>query len=100
MTSSTISLLLAREIDEIVNGVDEAYKSGPGAPGETPMKPKPIKPAPAVPAMASSSHLDAVPQATPINRSRNSPFDHKTFILEKMLVFFLIIGNKENLTKS
>jgi len=71
VTSSTISLLLAREIDEIVNGVDEAYKNGPGAPGETPLKPKVVlKAAPAVPAMASSSHLDAVPQATPINRNR------------------------------
>lgn len=74
VTSSTISLLLAKEIDDIVNGVDERYKQlGPGGtPGvETPAKPiKPIKSTPAVPTMASSSHLDAVPQATPINRNR------------------------------
>jgi hypothetical protein len=29
-----------------------------------------MKPVTAVPTMASSSHLDAVPQATPINRNR------------------------------
>jgi len=33
-------------------------------------QPKPMKPVTAVPTMASSSHLDAVPQATPINRNR------------------------------
>ncbi|XP_023342102.1 SWI/SNF-related matrix-associated actin-dependent regulator of chromatin subfamily B member 1 [Eurytemora carolleeae] len=78
VTSSTISLLLAREIDDIVNGVDDGYKSGgvgggSVSLGETPAKVIPAKinkPTPAVPAMASSSHLDAVPQATPINRNR------------------------------
>jgi len=70
VTSSTISLLFAKEIDDIVNGVDDKYKqTGTPIQGETP-KVKPVKPTPAVPAMASSSHLDAVPQATPINRNR------------------------------
>lgn len=71
VTSSTISLLLAKEIDDIVNGMDDQYKQvGSAAQGDTPIKPKPMKPVTAVPTMASSSHLDAVPQATPINRNR------------------------------
>ena len=41
------------------------------ADGSTPaVKAKPVKPASIVPAMPNSSHLDAVPQATPINRNR------------------------------
>lgn len=71
VTSSTISLLLAKEIDDIVNGIDDQYKQvGSSIPGDTPIKPKPIKPVTTVPTMASASHLDAVPQATPINRNR------------------------------
>ena len=34
------------------------------------LQPKPVKAVTAVPTMASASHLDAVPQATPINRNR------------------------------
>jgi len=74
VTSSTISLLLASEVDDIVNGVDERYKNatgGLGVPADTPAKvTKPLKVAAPVPPMSSSSHLDAVPQATPINRNR------------------------------
>jgi SWI/SNF-related matrix-associated actin-dependent regulator of chromatin subfamily B protein 1 len=33
-------------------------------------KPKVAKPAPFVPTIPNSSHLDAVPQASPINRNR------------------------------
>eukprot|EP00092_Neocalanus_flemingeri_P033429 GFUD01036346.1.p1 GENE.GFUD01036346.1~~GFUD01036346.1.p1 ORF type:complete len:284 (+),score=84.98 GFUD01036346.1:315-1166(+) len=44
-------------------------------------KPKPIKPATIVPAMPNSSHLDAVPQATPINRNRVVQKKVRTFPL-------------------
>ena len=36
--------------------------------GETPAKQKLSKAVPVVPVVSSTSHLDAVPQATPINR--------------------------------
>ena len=69
VTSSTISLLLANQIEDIFNGRDGQYRgrkvSQPAA-----ALPKPVKPASIVPAMPNSSHLDAVPQATPINRNR------------------------------
>jgi len=75
VTSSTISLLLANQVEDILNGRDdqfrgkEANQPDPGA--ATPAsRPKPVKPASIVPAMPNSSHLDAVPQATPINRNR------------------------------
>jgi len=72
VTSSTISLLLAREVEDILNGRDDQFKgSQTNNDGSTPaVKPKPVKPASIVPAMPNSSHLDAVPQATPINRNR------------------------------
>jgi len=72
VTSSTISLLLAREVEDILGGRDDQFKgSQTNADGSTPaVKPKPVKPASIVPAMPNSSHLDAVPQATPINRNR------------------------------
>ena len=75
VTSSTISLLLAREIEDILHGNDERFKgtsnAGDGSAPSSAMKakPKPVVSA-AVPAMPNSSHLDAVPQATPINRNR------------------------------
>eukprot|EP00090_Calanus_glacialis_P026394 TRINITY_DN414_c0_g1_i1.p1 TRINITY_DN414_c0_g1~~TRINITY_DN414_c0_g1_i1.p1 ORF type:complete len:371 (-),score=137.99 TRINITY_DN414_c0_g1_i1:150-1262(-) len=72
VTSSTISLLLAREVEDILGGRDDQFKgSQTNADGSTPaVKAKPVKPASIVPAMPNSSHLDAVPQATPINRNR------------------------------
>jgi len=78
VTSSTISLLLAREVDDILAGRDDQFKgtassndatATPGG-GQGAPKLKPVKPVVAVPAMPSASHLDAVPQATPINRNR------------------------------
>jgi len=88
VTSSSITLLLASEVDDIMNGVDEKYRSNsisatPNKAGlETPAKPKQLsKPTPAVPPMASSSHLDAVPQATPINRNRVNHKKVRTFPL-------------------
>merc|ERR1712168_1284188 len=60
VTSSSITLLLASEVDDIMNGVDEKYRSNsisatPNRAGlETPAKPKQLsKPTPAVPPMAS-----------------------------------------------
>ena len=75
VTSSTISLLLANQVEDILNGRDDQFKgketSQPDPGAATPAsRPKPVKPASIVPAMPNSSHLDAVPQATPINRNR------------------------------
>ena len=75
VTSSTISLLLANQVEDILNGRDDQFRgkeaSQPDPGAATPAaRPKPVKPASIVPAMPNSSHLDAVPQATPINRNR------------------------------
>merc|ERR1712126_476828 len=73
VTSSTISLLLANQVEDILNGRDDQFKGkeSNADPSATPAsRPKPAKPASIVPAMPNSSHLDAVPQATPINRNR------------------------------
>ena len=43
--------------------------------------PKAKKPIPWVPAIPNSSHLDAVPQATCINRNRMGPKKVRTFPL-------------------
>jgi len=71
VTSSTISLLLAREVEDLLAGRDDQFKGNAGN-SDTPKldKPKIIKPPAAVAAMPNSSHLDAVPQPTPINRNR------------------------------
>merc|ERR1712209_345165 len=71
VTSSTISLLLAREVEDLLAGRDDQFKGNAGN-SDTPKldKPKVIKPPAAVAAMPNSSHLDAVPQPTPINRNR------------------------------
>lgn len=70
VTSSTISLLLAREVEDLFAGKDDQFK-GSGV-QDTPKvdKPKMVKPAAVASAMTNSSHLDAVPQPTPINRNR------------------------------
>ena len=74
VTSGTISLLLANQVEDILNGRDDQFKGKETTtsidPSATPARPKPAKPASIVPAMPNSSHLDAVPQATPINRNR------------------------------
>merc|ERR1719225_1818079 len=74
VTSSTISLLLANQVEDILNGRDDQFKGKETVvsidPSATPARPKPAKPVSIVPAMPNSSHLDAVPQATPINRNR------------------------------
>ena len=75
VTSSTISLLLAHQIEDIIKGLDDQFKGketnpDPAATPAAQQRPKPAKPPSIVPAMPNSSHLDAVPQATPINRNR------------------------------
>ena len=75
VTSSTISLLLAHQIEDIIKGLDDQFKGKetnpePAATPAAQQRPKPAKPPSIVPAMPNSSHLDAVPQATPINRNR------------------------------
>ena len=63
---------LAKEVDELLAGNEEKFK-GNVASVDTPSAPlhkaKVVK-APALPTMPSASHIDAVPQATPINRNR------------------------------
>ena len=69
-----ITFQLAKEIDELLAGAEEKFKGSAVASVDTPStpahKPKALKPAHYVPSVPSSSHLDAVPQATPINRNR------------------------------
>ena len=61
-------------MDELLAGNEEKFKGSAVASVDTPTapvhKPKALKPASYVPSVPSSSHLDAVPQATPINRNR------------------------------
>lgn len=71
--ASSVSLLRATEVQDVIDGNDEKYKavsvhsSEPTIPRE---REKTKKAAPWMPTMPSASHLDAVPQATPINRNR------------------------------
>ncbi len=82
VTASSITLLLVTEVDDLLYGNEDKYKgnvtssaNASTAALETSLnasfsKPKPPKPASYVPQLPNSSHLDAVPQATPINRNR------------------------------
>ncbi|XP_058056905.1 SWI/SNF-related matrix-associated actin-dependent regulator of chromatin subfamily B member 1 [Anopheles bellator] len=73
LLSSSVSLLKATEVQDVLDGNDDKYKavsvhtSEPPAPRESKSS---KKQPPWVPTMPNSSHLDAVPQATPINRNR------------------------------
>ena len=66
VTSSRITLLLAREVEDLLAGRDDQFKGNAGN-SDTPKPgpPKVIKPPAAVAAMPNSSNLDAVPQPTP-----------------------------------
>ncbi|KAL7648178.1 UNVERIFIED_CONTAM: hypothetical protein RMT77_000081 [Armadillidium vulgare] len=76
--ASNISLLRATEVEEIIDGSDEKYKAvsvrqqqDPDSAASKIADRQTKKPAtPWVPTISNSSHLDAVPQATPINRNR------------------------------
>ena len=73
VTASSISLLLAREVEELLFGNEEKFKGNAAAvalnesSSQGFQKPKVAKPQTFAP-IPNSSHLDAVPQATPINR--------------------------------
>ncbi|KAK5638708.1 hypothetical protein RI129_013003 [Pyrocoelia pectoralis] len=79
--ASSVSLLRASEVEDIIDGNDDKYKavsvhtSDPPVPREGKAK-KSIQ---WVPSLPNSSHLDAVPQATPINRNRVSNKKVRTF---------------------
>lgn len=79
--ASSVSLLRSSEVEDIIDGNDEKYKavsvhtSDPPLPREGKAK-KSIQ---WVPSLPNSSHLDAVPQATPINRNRVSNKKVRTF---------------------
>ncbi|MCL4132587.1 UNVERIFIED_CONTAM: hypothetical protein GTU68_056610 [Idotea baltica] len=76
--ASNISLLRATEVEDIIDGNDEKYKAvsvrqlhDPEAAAAKLAERQAKKPAtPWVPTISNSSHLDAVPQASPINRNR------------------------------
>ncbi|KAK9718255.1 SNF5 / SMARCB1 / INI1 [Popillia japonica] len=81
--ASSVSLLRASEVEDIIEGNDEKYKavsvhtSDPPLPREGKSK----KSMQWVPSLPNSSHLDAVPQATPINRNRVASKKVRTFPL-------------------
>ena len=72
--ASSVSLLRATEVQDVIDGNDEKYKavsvhsSEPTLPRESNKVKK--QAGNWMPTMPSASHLDAVPQATPINRNR------------------------------
>ncbi|VVC38190.1 Chromatin-remodeling complex component Sfh1/SNF5,SNF5/SMARCB1/INI1 [Cinara cedri] len=81
--ASSVSLLRASEVEDVIDGNDERYK----AVSVTSTEPlitresKGKKSVPWVPSLPNSSHLDAVPQATPINRNRIIQKKVRTFPL-------------------
>ncbi|XP_037078037.1 SWI/SNF-related matrix-associated actin-dependent regulator of chromatin subfamily B member 1-like [Pollicipes pollicipes] len=75
--ASNVSLLRAAEIENLISGKDDQYRSSglqSVLPSEVVATPKEIKPprksAVHVPTLPNSSHMDPVPQSTPINRNR------------------------------
>ncbi|XP_034827948.1 SWI/SNF-related matrix-associated actin-dependent regulator of chromatin subfamily B member 1-A [Maniola hyperantus] len=82
--TSSVSLLKAAEVEDIIEGNDEKYKAisvsqEMATPRESKSK-KPHNPS-WMPVMPNSSHLDAVPQATPISRTRVHNKKVRTFPL-------------------
>lgn len=69
LLASSVSLLRQVEVDEIIGGNDDKYIVSIQEPPPV-RETKSKKPQPWVQTMPNSSHLDAVPQATPINRNR------------------------------
>ncbi|XP_013144822.1 PREDICTED: SWI/SNF-related matrix-associated actin-dependent regulator of chromatin subfamily B member 1-A [Papilio polytes] len=82
--SSSVSLLKASEVEDIIEGNDDKYKAVSvsqelATPRESKSK-KPHNPS-WLPVMPNSSHLDAVPQATQISRTRVHNKKVRTFPL-------------------
>lgn len=82
--ASSVTLLKVIEVEDILEGNDEKYKavsihtSEPLVARESKVS---KKAAPWVPSLPNSSHLDAVPQATPVNRNRVNQKKVRTFPL-------------------
>nr|XP_026488968.1 SWI/SNF-related matrix-associated actin-dependent regulator of chromatin subfamily B member 1-A isoform X1 [Vanessa tameamea] len=84
--SSSVSLLKASEVEDIIEGNDEKFRYKAVSVSQelaTPRESKSKKPHnPSwLPVMPNSSHLDAVPQATPISRTRVHNKKVRTFPL-------------------
>lgn len=81
--ASTVSLLKASEVEEILDGNDEKFKqvSLQSTDLSIARENKAKKASSWVPSLPNSSHLDAVPQATPINRNRVCNKKVRTFPL-------------------
>lgn len=81
--ASSVSLLRTAEVGDIIDGNDEKYKSASIHTTELPMprESKTKKNVQLVPSLPNSSHLDAVPQATTINRNRIANKKVRTFPL-------------------
>ncbi|XP_048482442.1 SWI/SNF-related matrix-associated actin-dependent regulator of chromatin subfamily B member 1-A isoform X2 [Plutella xylostella] len=82
--SSSVSLLKASEVEDIIEGNDDKYKAVSvsqelATPRES--KSKKTQNPSWMPVMPNSTHLDAVPQATPISRSRVHNKKVRTFPL-------------------
>lgn len=80
--ASSVSLLKATEVDDIIAGHDDKYKAvSVHSSFDPPLRESKTskKPQSWVPTMPNSSHLDAVPQATPINRNRVHSKKVRTF---------------------
>lgn len=86
VTASSITLLVAKEVEELLYGNEEKYKGNmttsaiaalneSSAARKSVTKPTTFAPVP------NSTHLDAVPQATPINRNRVMHKKIRTFPL-------------------
>ncbi|XP_019874976.1 SWI/SNF-related matrix-associated actin-dependent regulator of chromatin subfamily B member 1 isoform X1 [Aethina tumida] len=83
--ASSVSLLRATEVEDIIEGNDEnfRYKAVSVHTSDPPLvrEGKSKKNMQWVPSLPNSSHLDAVPQATPINRNRVAAKKVRTFPL-------------------
>ncbi|XP_017770292.1 PREDICTED: SWI/SNF-related matrix-associated actin-dependent regulator of chromatin subfamily B member 1 isoform X3 [Nicrophorus vespilloides] len=81
--ASSVSLLRTSEVEDIIEGNDDKYKAVSVHTTEPllPREGKTKKSMQWVPSLPNSSHLDAVPQATTINRNRVASKKVRTFPL-------------------
>ncbi|XP_043228206.1 SWI/SNF-related matrix-associated actin-dependent regulator of chromatin subfamily B member 1-A-like isoform X2 [Amphibalanus amphitrite] len=85
--TSNVSLLRASEVDDLISGRDSRYRASgvQSVPAPVELVPSaretkgPRKSTPHMPTLPSSSHMDPVPQSTPINRNRASAKRRRTF---------------------